>query len=88
MNIEIVSNNDENFKIQVKQFGEQFLASDGERVAIALTEELAIEGVQEMQQVVNPTINTNAAPLENSREGHPFNPFGGTSWEGRPNGFN
>jgi hypothetical protein len=88
MNIEIVSNNDENFKIQVKQFGEQFLASDGERVAIALTEELAIEGVEEMQKISTPPVNTNATLLENSRSGHPFNPFGGTSWEGRPNGFN
>jgi hypothetical protein len=31
---------------------------------------------------------TNAAPLENSREGHPFDLFGGTSWAGKRNGFN
>jgi hypothetical protein len=31
---------------------------------------------------------SNAAPLDNSREGHPFDPFGGTSWGGKKQGFN
>jgi hypothetical protein len=87
MNIEIISNNDENFNIQVKPFGEQFIATDGERAVIAITAELAVEGVEEMQEISN-NVKSNAAPLENSREGHPFDFFGGTSWSGKKQGFN
>ena len=84
MNIEIVATNDENFNIQVKKFGEQFIASDSERVAIAPTEALAVEGVVEMQEIAaTAPRGPKPAPLENSKEGHPFDFFGGTSWAGK-----
>lgn len=87
MNIEIVSNNDENFKIKVVQFGEQHIATDGERVAIGVTGELATEAVKDMQEQGIEAAR-NAAPLNNSSDGHPFDPFGGTSWAGKKQGFN
>jgi len=92
MNIEIVANNDENFTIDTVKFGEQFLASDGERICIKNTEEKATECVESLQNGENPNETThvasNAAPLDNSRDGHPFDPFGGTSWDGKKQGFN
>lgn len=93
MNIQIVAASDENFKIQVSSFGEQFLASDGERVCIEETPKKAEDCVEILQKGINPSDpivvdNPRVAPLENSRKGHPFDPFGGTSWEGRPQGFN
>ena len=38
--------------------------------------------------VTTPQPQTNAAPLENSKKGHPFDFFGGTSWEGKKDNFN
>ena len=83
MNIEILANSDDSFKIVTAKFGEQIIATDGERVSIGVTEETAIEGVKEMQDIsknITPP-KSNAAPLDNSKGGHPFNPFGGTSWD-------
>lgn len=73
MKVDIVSETDDLFQIKVKQFGEVAVATDGEVVAIAPTEELAVEAVEEIQQ-------TNAkipVPLEN-RKGLGW--FDGTSW--------
>lgn len=94
MNIEILSNNDKHFKIEVAKFGEKFLASDGERTCIEPTPEEAKDCVETLQQGIDPTDpipvveNHRGAPLENSKEGHPFDPFGGTSWAGKKQGFN
>lgn len=49
MKVDLVDNSDDLFKIRVKQFGEVFVAKDEERVAIADTEEAAVEAVEEMQ---------------------------------------
>jgi len=88
MNVQIIADSDENFKIQTEKFGEQFMASDGERVAIAPTKELAFEEVKGMQEFEDSVyIEPTPAPLENSREGHPFDFFGGTSWAGKRQGF-
>lgn len=94
MNIEILANSDENFKIGVAKFGEKFLASDGERTCIDETPEAAKDCVKTLQQGIDPTDpipvveNPRAAHLENSRKGHPFDFFGGTSWEGNTQNFN
>jgi hypothetical protein len=81
MKVDIVAESDDLFKIKVKQFGEVFVAKDEERVAIADTEEAAVEAVEEMQEQ-----NQKAAeyhkpkqpvPLEN-RKGLGW--FDGTSW--------
>lgn len=80
-------------EIEAKKFGEVYVASDGERSAIGKTKEDAIKAIEEMQVLANTatTINeqlkSNSAPLENSNEGHPFDPFGGTSWAGKRNTF-
>lgn len=87
MKIDIVAIEDENFKIKVGKFGDSFLASDGERLCINASEDGAITGVEALQHGIDPTDRT-SAPLENSRSGHPFDPFGGTSWAGKPQGFN
>lgn len=90
MNIEIIANEDENFKINVTKFGEQFLASDGERTCIEPTPEKAEDCVEQLQQGVNPvdTTQPKPAPLENPKVGHPFDFFSGTSWAGKRNNFN
>lgn len=83
MNVEIVSDSDDHFKINTVKFGSVHVASDGERSAIATSPELATKEVENMQEIskqVEPK-KSNAAPLENSKEGHPFNPYGGTSWD-------
>lgn len=87
MTIDIKTTNDDLFQITTVKFGEQYLASDGERCAIGTSEEIAEESVKDMQEVTKSGI-LNAAPLENSRDGHPFDPFGGTSWAGKKNDFN
>ena len=78
-------------KIQAKKFGDFYVATDGERSVIGKTKKEAIEAIEEMQkiqQVVNEQpVKNNAAPLENSREGHPMDLFGGTSWAGKRNSF-
>jgi len=80
MNIEIQATEDENFKVQVKKFGEQFIASDSERVVIAPTEEKAVEGVIEMQQQ-NAQVERGLkpVPIENTRSTG-MSWFEGTSW--------
>jgi CRISPR/Cas system-associated exonuclease Cas4 (RecB family) len=83
MNIDIQATEDENFKITTKKFGEQHLASDGERVVIAITEEKAIEGVRELQEqnkVVESQRGPKPAPLDNPKcSGVSW--FSGTSWD-------
>jgi hypothetical protein len=94
MKIQIHATNDDNFKINTVKFGDKYLASDGERICIEETPKQAKDCVETLQQGIDPTdpiIVTpprNAAPLENSNGGHPFDPFGGTSWAGKRNGFN
>lgn len=83
MNIQITANEDENFKITVKPFGEAFIAYDGERVALGSTEQVAVSAVQEMQEVPVIHKGPKPAPLENPKKGHPFDFFAGTSWEGK-----
>lgn len=84
MNIEIQANEDENFKIQVKKFGEQFIATDSERVVIAETEENAVEGIKELQEqnkiVEDVVTGPKAVPLENYRTTNSVGWFEGTSW--------
>jgi hypothetical protein len=81
MNIQILANEDENFKIQVKEFGEQFVAFDGERSVIAKTEEEAVEGVKEIQQQnVEVQRGPKPAPIENPKSSG-LSWFSGTSWD-------
>ena len=91
MKAEIVTNNDENFNIQVKKFGEQYLASDGERVVIGVDETAAVEGVVELQEQnkiveevpVEPQIVNHGpkpVPLEGHRSSNSTHWFEGTSW--------
>lgn len=75
MKIDIVSESDDQFSIKTKKFGEVVVATDGDRVAIGVTEEDAIEGVEEMQ--VQTQKAKQAVPLEN-RKGLSW--FDGTSW--------
>jgi hypothetical protein len=66
---------DDFFKIEVNPFGEKYVASDEERVAIEKTPEEAVESVVEMQQH---TIKAkNAAPIQNAKG---LGWFDGTSW--------
>ena len=84
MTVDIQATQDVNFKINVTKFGGQFLASDGERVAIAETPELAIE---EIEEIIVPIPFSEPAPrgprpvpLENHRSCSAHSFFGGTSW--------
>lgn len=84
MRVEIVANNDENFNIEVKKFGEQFVASDGERVVIGTTETDALNGVVELQEqnkVAEEIVERGpkAVPIENPTSSD-FGWFSGTSW--------
>jgi hypothetical protein len=84
MNIEIQATEDDNFKITVKKFGEQHLATDGERVVIGTTEEAAVEGVVELQEQNKQveeirTPSPKPVPLENPRSTG-VSWFEGTSW--------
>jgi hypothetical protein len=78
MNVEIQSNDDENFKIVTKQFGGAYLVTDGERVAIESTPEStpeeAEESLEQMQTIGRTKI---PAPLENPKG---LGWFDGTSW--------
>jgi hypothetical protein len=79
-------------KIEAKKFGTVYVATDGERSAIGKTKKDAIKAIEEMQALAQVAIDeqvakNNAVPLENSKEGHPFDPFGGTSWAGKRNSF-
>lgn len=79
MKVDIVSESDDQFKIKVKQFGEVFVAKDEERVAIGVTEEAAVEAVEEMQEQTQQAYQKakQPVPLEN-RKGLGW--FDGTSW--------
>lgn len=84
MNAEIVSGDDSNFKIEVKQFGQHYVASDGERTAIGSTEDEAFQSVFKMQNSLEPTltrrgpkpVDINPAVTTNSPSW-----FSGTSWD-------
>ena len=79
MKYDIQSVEDENFKIKVKQFGDEYVASDGDRVTIARSQEEAVEGLKEIQ-IQNQEINKGPkpAPIKN-------NEYNGTGWfEGTP----
>jgi len=81
VNIEIQAQQDDNFKIQVKKFGEQFMATTGETVAIAPTPEEAIKKVEE-QSTPQPI-----EPIPKGPKGAPINNkvYSGTGWfEGTP----
>jgi hypothetical protein len=80
VNAEIKVDEDDNFKIITKKFGEQYLASDGEQVAIAPTPEKAIKKLEE-QSIPKPTEvdrGPKPAPIINKS-------YSGTGWfEGTP----
>lgn len=79
MKYDIQSVEDENFKIKVKQFGDEYVASDGDRVTIARSQEDAVEGLKEIQ-IQNQEINKGPkpAPIQNKV-------YNGTGWfEGTP----
>lgn len=89
MNAQIVSEDDANFKIEVKQFGDHYVASDGERTAIGSTEDEAFQSVSKMQNnldevapevKVSPRgprpVDINPAVTTNSPSW-----FSGTSWD-------
>ncbi len=75
MKVDIVSESDDQFNIKVKQFGEVFVATDGERSVIGTTEEIAVEGVEEMQEIAAKV--KQPVPLENKKG---LGWFDGTSW--------
>lgn len=93
MEIEIVSESDDNFKITTKKFGEVAVATDGERVSIGTDEKSAKEGVEEMQVLAKirakipapienrvietPSEGPRPAPIENPKG---LDWFKGTSW--------
>lgn len=81
MKYDIQSIEDENFKIEVKPFGEQHLASTGETVAIAPTPEEAIEKVieQSQPQPVEVQRGPKPVPIENPKSTG-MSWFEGTSW--------
>jgi hypothetical protein len=82
MKYDIQSSEDENFKINVKPFGEQHIATDGERVVIGTTEEIAVEGVKELQEQ-NKAVETKSpkpVSIENFRSTNSPHWFEGTSW--------
>jgi hypothetical protein len=75
-------------KLEAKQFGKVWVASDGERTCIGVDEESALKGLQEIIDQNNylienpPTINLEypakqPVPLENRRG---MSWFDGTSW--------
>jgi hypothetical protein len=89
MKAQIVSEDDSNFKIEVKQFGEHYVASDGERVAIGTTEDEAFKNVYNMQQVSNDVIE-DPKVIQRGPKPVDINPavttnspswFSGTSWD-------
>jgi len=84
MTVDIQVTQDENFKINTVKFGEQFLASDGERVAIAETPEIAIEKIEKIEEIQQVAVETHRGPrpaaLENHRSTNAGSFFGGTAW--------
>lgn len=84
MKAEIVAINDKNFNIQVKKFGEQYVAFDGERSVIGATEDHAVNGLIDLQDQNNVVENSTQngpkpAPLENHKS-NSMGWFEGTSW--------
>ena len=80
MNAEIKANEDDNFKIVTKKFGEQYIASDGEQVAIAPTPEQAIQKFEEQStpKPIEVERGPKPAPIVNKS-------YSGTGWfEGTP----
>ena len=75
MDIEIKAESDDSFKIETKKFGEVYVATDGDRVVIGKTEDDAIQGVEEAQELARPA--KIAAPIENPKG---LDWFAGTSW--------
>lgn len=83
MKAEIVAINDENFNIEVKKFGEQYLATDGERVVIGATEDHAVNGVVDLQDQNKLVEGSGRAPKPAPLENHQSSGIGwfeGTSW--------
>ena len=85
MKAEIVAINDKNFNIEVKKFGEQYLATDGERVVVGSTEDHAVNGVVELQEQNNVAEEAvqrgpKAVPIENHKSVNSMKWFEGTSW--------
>jgi hypothetical protein len=75
MQWDIKSEEDENFKIKSKKMREVAIATDGEHLAIDVTEEDAVKAVKDMQEA--PQKVKLAAPLENPKG---LGWFDGTSW--------
>lgn len=89
MNAQIVSEDDVNFKIEVKQFGDHYVASDGERTAIGSTEDEAFQNVSKMQDMLNDEVKEPKVTRKGPRPVD-INPaittnspswFSGTSWD-------
>ena len=81
MTVDIQVTQDANFKINTVKFGEQSAETDGERGAITETPEIAIEKVEEIQQVaVEVPRGPRPAPLDNFRSTDAGSFFGGTAW--------
>lgn len=75
-------------EIEVKKFGEQYVACDGERTAMGTTEELARQAIEEMRELSekavgettpapSPPPQKHAAPIHNKKG---LDWFDGTSW--------
>jgi hypothetical protein len=81
MTYDIHTLEDANFKIETHSFGEQYIASDGENIAIAPTPEEAIEKVEEQSQPqpVEVQRGPRGVPL-NYRTTNSMGYFEGTSW--------
>ena len=77
MKAEIVSNTDQYLKIDITQFGEKFIATDGERVVVVETPEDAVEKIEEISQ---PQPVERGVPLENPKSGR-MGWFDNTSWD-------
>jgi hypothetical protein len=83
MTYDIHTLEDANFKIETHSFGEQYIASDGERVVIGPTKEIAVEGVKELQEPNKSIVNRKRplpTPLENPTSSG-MSWFSGTSWD-------
>lgn len=78
MNIDIVTTSDDNFKIITSKIENQFV--DSNKIDV---EELPQSITDVNSQPVVDNNKPKPVPLENSKEGHPFDLFGGTSWAGK-----
>lgn len=75
MEIKIIAQNDECFKLE------------GIEPEVEIVETTPAPITEAPVTMVQPPV-PKAMPLENSREGHPFDLFGGTSWAGKRQNFN